>query len=214
MIQEVAVQEIVEYDIESVDPESGRLFRSVGAAAIPEAIPALTSSQAGRLRTVRDRDDDAMRVETIRPDPIPAAVAIEPSVEYAPREPEIASPREGRITAIGVYIGVIGLTTLIALGQVVVFGGQPNWIAGAALVAVSVAAAIGVRRKDDLTAVFAPPLAFLVVALTAGQVNGAGDSLTSRAVAAFFVLGYNWMWIVGATLAALVIVVLRRRRAG
>ena len=214
MIQEVAVQEIVEYDIESVDPESGRLFRSVGAAAIPEAIPALTSSQAGRLRTVRDRDDDAMRVETIRPDPIPAAVAIEPSVEYAPREPEIASPREGRITAIGVYIGVIGLTTLIALGQVVVFGGQPNWIAGAALVAVSVAAAIGVRRKDDLTAVFAPPLAFLVVALTAGQINGAGDSLTSRAVAAFFVLGYNWMWIVGATLAALVIVVLRRRRAG
>lgn len=214
MIQEVAVQEIVEYDIESVDPESGRLFRSVGAAAIPAAIPALTSSQAGRLRTVRDRDDDAMRVETIRPDPIPAAVAIEPSVEYAPREPEIASPREGRITAIGVYIGVIGLTTLIALGQVVVFGGQPNWIAGAALVAVSVAAAIGVRRKDDLTAVFAPPLAFLVVALTAGQVNGAGDSLTSRAVAAFFVLGYNWMWIVGATLAALVIVVLRRRRAG
>ena len=216
--QELVVQEIVEYDIESVDPESGRLFRSVGAAAIPEAIPALTSSQAGRLRTVRNReergpDHEIMRIETIRPDVIIEEDLPPIPIEYAPREPEPSVGREGRITAIGVYVGVIGLTTLIAVGEVLVFGGQPNWIAGAALVAVSAAAAIGVRRKDDLTAVFAPPLAFLVVALTAGQINGAGDSITSRAVAAFFILGYNWMWIVGATLAALVIVVLRRRRA-
>jgi hypothetical protein len=126
----------------------------------------------------------------------------------------VESPREGRITAIGVYVGVIGLTTLIAFGEVLIFGGQPDWITGVALVAVSIAAALGVRRKDDFTAVFAPPLAFLVVAVTAGQLNGVGSTLTSRAIAAFFVLGYNWMWIVGATLAALVIVVLRRRRTG
>jgi hypothetical protein len=155
-----------------------------------------------------------MHVETIRPDPLPAVAVLETPIEYAPREPEVESPREGRITAIGVYVGVIGLTTLIAFGEVLIFGGQPDWITGVALVAVSIAAALGVRRRDDFTAVFAPPLAFLVVAVTAGQLNGVGSTLTSRAIAAFFVLGYNWMWIVGATLAALVIVVLRRRRAG
>ncbi|MFM8515816.1 MAG: DUF6542 domain-containing protein [Actinomycetota bacterium] len=219
VIQEVVVQEIVEIEqpdepVRAADDESGRLFRSAGAAALPEAIPALTSSQASRLRTVRDRDQDAMRVEAIRPDPIPVAVVAEPTREYAPREPDVETGREGRITAVGVYVGVIGLTTLIAFGEVLIFGDQPNWITGVALVAVSVAAALGVRRRDDFTAVFAPPLAFLVVALTAGQLNNVGTTMTSRAVAAFFVLGYNWMWIVGATLAALVIVVLRRRRTG
>ena len=219
VIQEVVVQAIVEIEqpeesVSVIDDESGRLFRSVGAAALPEAIPALTSSQASRLRSVRDRAPDVMQVETIRPDPLPAVAVLETPIEYAPREPEVESPREGRITAIGVYVGVIGLTTLIAFGEVLIFGGQPDWITGVALVAVSIAAALGVRRRDDFTAVFAPPLAFLVVAVTAGQLNGVGSTLTSRAIAAFFVLGYNWMWIVGATLAALVIVVLRRRRTG
>lgn len=219
-IHEVVVQEIVEIEepaepAPGVDDESGRLYRSAGAIALPEAIPALTSSQVSRLRTVRDREQDAMRVETIRPDPIPVVTVSEtPLVEYAPRDPEVEVGREGRITAIGVYVGVIGLTTLIAFGEVLIFGDQPNWITGVALVAVSIAAALGVRRRDDFTAVFAPPLAFLVVALTAGQLNNTGTTITSRAIAAFFVLGYNWMWIVGATLAALVIVVLRRRRAG
>lgn len=218
VIQDVVVQEIVEIeqpveDARVVDDASGRLFRSVGAAAAPESIPALTSSQASRLRTVRDRVDDSA-LESITPEPTSPATMTEEPREYAPREPVVEVAREGRITAIGVYVGVIGLTTLIAFGEVLIFGDQPNWITGVALVAVSIAAALGVRRRDDFSAVFAPPLAFLVVALTAGQLNNVGTTMTSRAVAAFFVLGYNWMWIVGATLAALVIVVLRRRRAG
>lgn len=214
VVQEIEV--VQEQAIPAVDPGTGRLFRSVGATGVPEAIPALTSSQAGRLRSVRSDESQSVGVQTIRPDAAPPA---EPGVEsapreYAPREPEIARPREGRITALGVYAGVIGVPTLIAFGQVLILGGPPGWITGAALVVVSIAAALSVRRSDDVTAIIAPPLAFLVVALTAGQVSGAGDTLTSRAVAAFFVLGYNWMWIVGATLAALVIVALRRRRAG
>ncbi len=218
VIQDVVVQEIVEIlerdetpePFRVVNDEAGRLFRSAGAEAIPEAIPALTSSQASRLRTVRERENAAVLVEMNDPDSV--ALVTESPREYAPREPEEETLHPGRITAIGVYIGVIGLTTLIAFGEVLIFGDQPNWITGAALMAVSIAAALGVRRRDDFTAVFAPPLAFLVVALTAGQLNNVGTTMSSRAVAAFFVLGYNWMWIVGATLAALVIVVLRRRR--
>lgn len=222
--QPIEVQEIVDVvddaevvaparDVPAMDPGTGRLFRSVGAAAVPDAIPALTSSQAGRLKSVRDREQDVMRIETIRPDVIVDEEPPPIPVEYAPRELEPSVGREGRVTGIGVYVGVIGLTSVIALGQVLIFGGQPGWMAGVALVLVSIAAALGVRRSDDVTAIIAPPLAFAVVALTVGQISGAGDTLTSRAVTAFFILGNNWMWIVGATVAALVIVALRRRRS-
>lgn len=220
--QQIDIQEIIEVDAlaaspmpQVVDvPDTGRLFRSVGAAAIPEAIPALTSSQMGRLRTVSQGDVDVVGVDTALSSAEPAPDVSPAPAEYGPRESVVRPRREGRITAIGVYAGVIGLTTLIAIAQVLIFGGQPGWMAGAALVIVSIAAALGVRRSDDSTAIIAPPIAFLVVALTAGQINGAGETLTSRAVAAFFVLGNNWMWIMGATLAALVIVALRRRRSG
>jgi hypothetical protein len=36
--------------------------------------------------------------------------------------------------------------------------------------------------------------------------------MINRAVVTFFTLADNWMWVIGATLAALVIVVVRRRR--
>lgn len=222
--QQISIQEIIELDVIEDPPAppevhvpdsgTGRLFRSVGAAAIPEAIPALTSSQAGRLRTVGHGDVEVVRVETVGSDAGPTPATPQAPAEYAPRETPAPPRREGRITAIGVYAGVIGLTTLVAIAQVLIFGGQPGWMAGATLVIVSIAAALGVRRSDDATAIIAPPLAFLVVALTAGQISGVGETLTSRAVAAFFVLGNNWMWIVGATLAALVIIALRRRRSG
>ncbi len=223
-VQPIEVQEIVDVvddaedvaparEVPAMDPGTGRLFRSVGAAAVPDAIPALTSSQAGRLKSVRDREQDVLRIETIRPDVIVDEEPPPIPIEYAPRELEPSVGHEGRVTGIGVYVGVIGLTSVIALGQVLIFGGQPGWMAGVALVLVSIAAALGVRRSDDVTAIIAPPLAFAVVALTVGQISGAGDTLTSRAVTAFFILGNNWMWIVGATVAALVIVALRRRRS-
>ena len=63
-------------------------------------------------------------------------------------------------------------------------------------------------------AIIVPPVAFLVAALTAGQlfIGSAEGSLLNRAVVAFFTLADNWFWILGATAAALVIVLVRRRR--
>ena len=221
---QIDIQEILELDaieeppvsdaLPLPDPGTGRLFRSVGATATPETIPALTSSQMSRLLTVAPAPQEVVRVETGGSDAVPSLESAQPPSEYTPRDAPTAKAREGRITALGVYAGVIGLTALVAAAQVVTFGGPPGWMAGATLVIVSIAAALGVRRSDDSTAIIAPPLAFLVVALTAGQISGAGETLTSRAVAAFFVLGNNWMWIMGATLASLVIVALRRRRSG
>jgi len=76
---------------------------------------------------------------------------------------------------------------------------------------VSIVAAFVVRTRDGLHAIFAPPIAFLVAALTAGQVEVNATDVSNRAVVVFFLLGNNWPWIIGATAAALVIVALRRR---
>ena len=83
-----------------------------------------------------------------------------------------------------------------------------------ALLIASVYAALSVRRADDTVAMIVPPLAFVVAALTAGQINiGAVEgSLFNRAAVVFFTLAENWVWIIVATLAAAVIVLVRRKR--
>ena len=55
----------------------------------------------------------------------------------------------------------------------------------------------------------------IVAALTAGQINiGAVEgSLFNRAAVVFFTLAENWVWIILATLASAVIVLVRRKRA-
>jgi hypothetical protein len=71
-----------------------------------------------------------------------------------------------------------------------------------------------VRPIDLWVAVIAPPLAFLVATLTAGQISPtSGTSLTGRAATVFVTLGLNAPWIIGATMLALVIVLVRRARA-
>jgi len=60
-------------------------------------------------------------------------------------------------------------------------------------------------------AAIAPPIAFLVAALTAGQVGLVDTSVVNRAAQVFFTLGENWYWVIGSIVLAFVITVLRRR---
>ena len=139
----------------------------------------------------------------------------------APARPPRASRRErtdarerpssGSLTALGVYAVTIGVTVILAFGETLFFGGEPGVITGIGLLLVSIFAAFAVRTNDGIHAIFAPPIAFLVACLTAGQVGITATGLTGRAVVVFFLLGGNWIWIVGSTAAALVIVALRRR---
>ncbi|MEK9809872.1 MAG: DUF6542 domain-containing protein, partial [Candidatus Nanopelagicales bacterium] len=79
-------------------------------------------------------------------------------------------------------------------------------------VVASVYAAFTVRPDDALIAVVAPPLAFFLATLTAGQltVSTSGDWLINEAFMIVTTLGSNALWIFGATIAALVIVLIRR----
>jgi hypothetical protein len=148
---------------------------------------------------------------------IDQSVASRPTRDDQRRERRSSRPEDqrrgsGSLTALGVYAVTTGVTVILAFGETLFFGGEPGIITGIGLLIVSIFAAFAVRTSDGVHAIFAPPIAFLVASLTAGQLDVTSAGMTSRAVVVFFLLGNNWVWIVGSTAAALVIVALRRRR--
>ena len=206
--------------------DTGRLFRSQGVVGHDDAVLALAGDR--RLRTLERRQDDEPQPVVIAPiaaaDEVAAAnvhhVIPAPEPTAAPEapgtEPRRSRAHRGRsITAGAVYVVVIGVTVLIGFANALVSDGDLGWPTGLALVASSVYAALTVRREDDTAAIIIPPVAFLIAALTAGQafVGSLEGSLLNRAVLVFFTLADNWVWIIGATVAALAIVLVRRRRA-
>ena len=224
-------------------PDGSRLFRSRGAPERDDAITAVGSLQALRLKTMsrsgdpdtNRRDDDPAAFPPSGADdllpapPLPVASSGEPAPALAvmsapapaPNQPDASErprrsartdkPSSGSLTGLGVYAVTIGVTVLLAFGETMFFGGELGLITGIGLVVVSIVAAFVVRTRDGLHSIFAPPIAFLVAALTAGQIGVTATDSSSRAVVVFFLLGNNWPWITGATAASLVIVALRRR---
>ena len=221
--------------------DGSRLFRSRGAPERDDAITAVGSLQALRLKTMsrsgepetnRDLDDPAAYPPASADDllpatPLPVASSGEPAPalavmsapapgqQAAPERPRRSArtekPSSGSLTGLGVYAVTIGVTVILAFGETMFFGGELGLITGIGLIVVSIVAAFVVRTRDGLHAIFAPPIAFLVAALTAGQMGVTATDTSSRAVVVFFLLGNNWPWIIGATAASLVIVALRRR---
>ncbi len=155
------------------------------------------------------------------PEVIPVQTYAVPSPSSATAdsdEPVAAGRRRSRgapgLRTSGVYLVVMGVTVLVAFANALLSDGSLTWITGLALLVSSAYAAATVRRDDDIHAVIVPPLAFALAALTAPQVFAGASvhSMLDRAVVWFFALADNWMWIIGSTLAALAIVVVRRYR--
>lgn len=217
----------------SAEPsETGRIFRSQGAAENTEAILAIPLSRSGRLKTLerhsvetkvienRDREDTPHEAG---PSPIvinPREVVIEESRPKKSRQSRQArTPDEGRQSALGtlsapwIYGITIGVTFVFGLGSVLIFGGEPGILSGIGLVLVSVFVSFAVRSEDDIHAVFAPAIAFFIMTITAGQIDVSDTSIVNRIISVFFILGSNWLWIIGSTIVALTIVALRRRAA-
>jgi len=197
-------------------PRTGRLFRSVGADAATDALPAVAPHQASKLRTLKQgepapaaplviggfRDEPPVREESPR-------TVERQEREYRNEEPRLA--RTGSLTAIGAYVIVTAVTVILALGSALIFGQAMGLLTGLGLIATSVFSAIAIRRSDDINAVFAPPIAYFLTIITAGQIGLNVSSFSGRLVEIFFLMGTNWIWLAIAVLAALIIVALRRR---
>ena len=120
------------------------------------------------------------------------------------------------VRATGVWLVVIGVTVVMGFADALVVGRtQLGWLTGVSLLAASVYGALVVRREDAIIAVIAPPLAFFLATITAGQLTlpPTGDLLVREAFMIVTTLGANAPWIFGSTIVALVIVLVRRRRS-
>ena len=223
-----------------VSVETGRLFRSQGVRGSSAAVLALTSDHGGRLRTLARTDveppaqphaavpsapdapvaqgpvryPEAMPVESMPVEPAPAPAAASSRRKPRRDRADAASASHGGLTARAVYALIIGVTLVVAFINAKFADGKVGWPTGLALVIVTVYCALKVRRDDDIVAIITPPIACFLTGITAAQVfvGSAQRSLLNRAVDTFFTLADNWYWIIGATVAAAVIVLVRRRR--
>lgn len=122
------------------------------------------------------------------------------------------TPSGPGLAPVAVY-GVVILVTLVTGLIDVLIGAGLGWIWGVGMLLSSAYAAFAARKGDGTYAVTAPATAALISVITVGQLNlgASGGSLFDRAVVAFFALGDHWTWIVGSTLLALAIVLIRPR---
>lgn len=186
------------------------------AAAIP-ADPVVGIDTSLEYAEVAPRPEDPV-------EPAPAAVISSPEVARpgGPAEPSLSgSAARGAHAApgvrpAGVWLVVVGVTVVMGFADALVVGRtQLGWLTGVSLLAASVYGALVVRREDAIIAVIAPPLAFFLATITAGQLTlpPTGDLLVREAFMIITTLGANAIWVFGSTLVALAIVLVRRRRS-
>ncbi len=188
--------------------ETGRMFKSQGVQGNEEALLALPTGRTSKLRTL-ERVSTPAQAEHVSQ----GGIAIPAPV--VPTEERIRSSGRGAVfgslNALWIYGITIGATLIFGLLDVLIFGGEPGAFTGVGLLVVSIFVSLAVRSQDDSQAIFAPAIAFFVMAITVGQINVTDTSLINRFVSVFFILGNNWFWVIGSTIIALGIVAFRRR---
>lgn len=124
-------------------------------------------------------------------------------------------PRQSGVTPLGVYAVTIGATVVAGALDILIGGPGLGLTTGVVLLIASIFSALRVRVSDAAVAVIAPPIAFLVATITVGQVGmSSTGGFVGRVVGTFFMLADNWVWIIGSTVAALAIVLVRGRGRG
>ncbi len=182
--------------------ETGRVFKSQGVQGNEEALLALPTSRTSKLRTL----------ERVSSPPQSEHVSQGGIALHSPApERNGHGAVFGSLSALWIYGITIGVTLIFGLADVLIFGGEPGAFSGFGLLAVSVFISLAVRSQDDSHAIFAPAIAFFVMAMTVGQINVTDTSLINRLVTVFFILGNNWFWVIGSTIITLGVVAFRRR---
>jgi hypothetical protein len=202
---------------------TGRLFRSLRAHPQPQTLPALRRDQAARFKSLNSTQDSGPVSRPVSP-AAPAFVALDedlasPVAQFAPPESMDAARIWTASSMSGMKPGLVYLiplvaTVLVGLVNAIFLGPGIGWPTGVALLISSVVCALRVRLVDASVAVIAPPLAFLAAAAIAGQIgmSMAGGPVIGAASNLFLALSGNVLWLVGATLASLLVVVIRTRR--
>lgn len=185
------------------------------AVAVNAAAPAVahepSADYALEYAEVAPRPDDLAPVAPV----LATAIAAGTDADSEPGGGRRAHAAPG-VRASGVWLVVIGVTVVMGFADALAVGRtQIGWLTGISLLAASVYGALVVRRDDAIIAVIAPPLAFFLATITAGQLTlpPTGDLLVREAFMIITTLGANAVWIFGSTIIALVIVLVRRRRS-
>ena len=206
-------------------PGTGRLFRSLRAEghSAETAVPALNLDEAVGLRTMTLGSGAAVASVPVASAAVASAPVASVPVASAPVAAESAGatppsdlPATAGLRASGVWFVVLGVTVVIGFADALVTGQTGlGWLTGISLLIASIYAALVVRRADAIVAVIAPPLAFFLATVTAGQLTipQTGSLLIREAFMIVTTLGNNAIWIFGSTLIALGIVLIRRRRS-
>jgi hypothetical protein len=196
---------------------SGPVVETVAAVTVtpvltPEPLaPAPTSDPARPESVDLEYAEVAPRPEA----PLAAEAADAPIAAAAAAGGRHAHAASG-VRPSGIWLVVLGVTVVMGFADALVVGRtQLGWLTGVSLLAVSIYGALVVRRDDAIIAVIAPPLAFFLATITAGQLTlpPTGDLLVREAFMIITTLGANAVWIFGSTITALVIVLVRRRRS-
>ena len=207
--------------------DTGRLFRSQGVTDHAAAVLALTSDRGGKLRTLARTELDPSMPVRVQSSVAVTGGALLPDDAGIPDDAPVRDSRADRrthqtsrqfgssgITAGAVYIIILGVTLLVAFLNAWLGKGELGWPTGMALLISSLYCALRVRREDDVVAIFLPPIAFFLAAITAGQMfrGASGGGLLNRVQLVFFTMAYSWYWVIGTTVVVVVIVLVRRRR--
>jgi hypothetical protein len=188
---------------------TGRLYRSTGAEG-PQTLDAIPALDPEWLASREQPPFDPAAGATATAAATAAAAAATASATVTP-EPRVQGG--AGLTWTGVFVVTTAATVLIGVADALITG-RLGWLTGLALAVSGIYSAFVVRRVDIWAAVIAPPLAFLAAVLTAGQLtlDSAGSLLLREGYMVFRSLATNAPWILGTTLACLVIVLVRRRR--
>jgi hypothetical protein len=208
-LRDDAYRDLFRAEPDAPEPSAtGRLFRTYRVGDVTDALIAIKPEQARRLRT--------MQPEDAAPDSPPVEVAeVEVTEEPVAESRSKKRPKRSRAPGLrpgAVYVIDILVTVLVAFIESFVRG-ELGWLTGVALLVVSVYTATVVRMSDWVVVVIAPPIAFFMAAITAGQMNLSDTSVINRVAQVFFTLGTSWFWILGSIALAFATTVVRRRRS-
>ena len=116
------------------------------------------------------------------------------------------------------YVEVLGLTTVIvalAMSFNIAFNHNIGIVADLGLVIASISASYKVRAQDFAVTFWSPAISWFVALITVGQfaTNNGGSWKVQQVFLLVYGLGSHFLWILGATVLAVVIHYLRGRAA-